>query len=106
MAAVADFLAFAPVASLSSLSEIRSLHVSAYVEQISARFAEQTVKQRSLRHGAPAAARAGVTAKVGNHSFRGTGISVAADHEAVRSQDRQDHAGCCRADPDRVSWSR
>lgn len=46
MNAVADFLAFAPVAGLSSLSEIRSLHVSAYVEQISERFAEQTVKQR------------------------------------------------------------
>lgn len=46
MNAVGDFLAFAPVASLGSLSEIRSLHVSACVEQISKRFAEQTIKPR------------------------------------------------------------
>ncbi|CAN7634955.1 tyrosine-type recombinase/integrase [Phenylobacterium sp. LjRoot219] len=46
MTAVADFLAFAPVAGLGSLAEIRSIHVSAYVEHVAARFAPQTVKQR------------------------------------------------------------
>jgi integrase/recombinase XerC len=46
MNAVADFLAFAPVAALGSLAEVRSIHVSAYVEYVSARFAPQTVKQR------------------------------------------------------------
>jgi site-specific recombinase XerD len=46
MAAVAEFLSIAPVVDLRSLAEIRSLHVSAYVEHLSARFAPQTVKQR------------------------------------------------------------
>ena len=46
MNAVADFLRFAPVAGLSSLAEIRSIHVSAYIEHAGTRFAPQTVKQR------------------------------------------------------------
>jgi site-specific recombinase XerD len=46
MNAVADFLRFAPVADLGSLAEVRSIHVSAYVEHIGERFAPQTVKQR------------------------------------------------------------
>lgn len=46
VAAVRDFLRFAPVAGLASLSEIRSIHVSAYIEDAGQRFAPQTVKQR------------------------------------------------------------
>ena len=46
MNAVADFLRFAPVADLGSLAEIRSIHVSAYIESVGERFAPQTVKQR------------------------------------------------------------
>ena len=46
MNAVADFLRFEPVADLGSLAEIRSIHVSAYIESIGERFAPQTVKQR------------------------------------------------------------
>jgi integrase/recombinase XerC len=46
MNAVADFLRFAPVAGLGSLAEVRSIHVSAYIEDIGDRFAPQTVKQR------------------------------------------------------------
>src|SRR5665213_1529143 len=46
MSAVADFLAFPPVAALGSLAEVRSIHVSAYIEHVSARFAPQTVKLR------------------------------------------------------------
>ncbi|MBV9508733.1 MAG: tyrosine-type recombinase/integrase [Caulobacteraceae bacterium] len=46
MNAVADFLRFEPVAHLGSLAEVRSIHVSAYVESLGDRFAPQTVKQR------------------------------------------------------------
>jgi integrase len=46
MNAVADFLRFEPVADLGSLAEIRSIHVSAYIESIDERFAPHTVKQR------------------------------------------------------------
>jgi len=46
MNAVEDFLSFPPVAALGSLAEIRSIHVSAYIEHVSARFAPQTVKLR------------------------------------------------------------
>jgi integrase/recombinase XerC len=46
MNAVADFLRFPPIADLESLSEIRSIHVSAYIEHAGGRFAPQTVKQR------------------------------------------------------------
>jgi site-specific recombinase XerD len=46
MNAVADFLRFEPVADLSSLVEVRSIHVSAYIESVGERFAPQTVKQR------------------------------------------------------------
>ncbi len=46
MNAVADFLRFEPVAGLGSLAEVRSIHVSAYIEAIGDRFAPQTVKQR------------------------------------------------------------
>ena len=46
MHAVADFLSFPPVAALNSLAEVRSIHVSAYIEHVSARFAPQTVKLR------------------------------------------------------------
>ncbi len=46
MNAVADFLRFEPVAGLSSLAEIRSIHVSAYIESVGERFAPQTVKLR------------------------------------------------------------
>ncbi len=46
MNAVADFLRFEPVADLGSLAEIRSIHVSAYIESLGERFAPQTVKQR------------------------------------------------------------
>ncbi len=46
MNAVADFLAFPPVAALGSLAAVRSIHVSAYIEHVSARFAPQTVKLR------------------------------------------------------------
>ena len=44
--AVADFLRFAPVADLASLAQIRSIHVSAYIESLGDRFAPQTIKQR------------------------------------------------------------
>jgi site-specific recombinase XerD len=44
--AVADFLRFEPVAALSSLAEVRSIHVSLYIESLGGRFAPQTVKQR------------------------------------------------------------
>ena len=46
MNAMADFLRFEPVAGLGSLAEVRSIHVSAYIEDIGERFAPQTVKQR------------------------------------------------------------
>ncbi len=46
MNAVADFLRFAPVAGLGSLAEIRSIHVSAYIEDIGERYSPQTVKLR------------------------------------------------------------
>jgi len=46
MNAVADFLRFEPVADLGSLAEVRSIHVSLYIESIGERFAPQTVKQR------------------------------------------------------------
>jgi site-specific recombinase XerD len=46
MNAVGDFLRFGPVADLGSLAEVRSIHVSAYIESIGERFAPQTVKQR------------------------------------------------------------
>jgi len=46
MNAVADFLQFEPVADLGSLAEIRSIHVSAYIESVGERFAPQTVKLR------------------------------------------------------------
>ena len=46
MNAVADFLRFEPVADLGSLAEVRSIHVSAYIESVGDRFAPQTVKQR------------------------------------------------------------
>ncbi len=46
MNAVTDFLAYSPVAGLGSLAEIRSIHVSAYIEHATARFAPQTVKLR------------------------------------------------------------
>jgi integrase/recombinase XerC len=46
MNAVADFLRFEPVACLGSLAEIRSIHVSLYIESVGERFAPQTVKQR------------------------------------------------------------
>ena len=46
MNAVADFLRFEPVAHLGSLAEVRSIHVSAYIESVGERFAPQTVKQR------------------------------------------------------------
>ena len=46
MNAVADFLRFEPVSGLGSLAEVRSIHVSAYIESICERFAPQTVKQR------------------------------------------------------------
>jgi integrase/recombinase XerC len=46
MNAVADFLRFEPVAGLGSLAEVRSIHVSAYIEKTGNRFAPQTVKQR------------------------------------------------------------
>jgi hypothetical protein len=42
MNAVADFLRFEPVADLGSLAEIRSIHVSAYIEAVGERFAPQT----------------------------------------------------------------
>ena len=46
MNAVADFLRFEPVAGLGSLAEVRSIHVSAYIESIGERFAPQTAKLR------------------------------------------------------------
>jgi site-specific recombinase XerD len=46
MNAVADFLRFEPLADLGSLADIRTIHVSAYIESISAGFAPQTDKQR------------------------------------------------------------
>ena len=46
MNAVAEFLRFEPVAELGSLAEVRSIHVSAYIESVGERFAPQTVKQR------------------------------------------------------------
>ena len=46
MNAVADFLRFAPVADLGSLSELRSIHVTLYIERVSARFSPPTVKLR------------------------------------------------------------
>ena len=46
MNAVADFLRFGPVADLGSLAEVRSIHVSAYIESVGERFAPQTVKLR------------------------------------------------------------
>lgn len=46
MNGVADFLRFAPVADLGSLAEVRSIHVSAYIESVGERFAPQTVKLR------------------------------------------------------------
>jgi site-specific recombinase XerC len=46
MNAVADFLRFEPVADLGSLAEVRSIHVSLYIESVSDRFAPQTVKLR------------------------------------------------------------
>jgi site-specific recombinase XerD len=46
MNAVADFLRFEPVAHLGSLAEVRSIHVSLYIESLGDRFAPQTVKQR------------------------------------------------------------
>jgi integrase len=46
MNAVADFLRFEPVVRLGSLAEIRSIHVSLYIEAVGERFAPQTVKQR------------------------------------------------------------
>jgi site-specific recombinase XerD len=46
MNAVADFLRFGPVANLGSLAEVRSIHVSAYIEAVGERFAPQTVKLR------------------------------------------------------------
>lgn len=46
MNAVADFLRFAPVAGLESLAEVRSIHVSAYIEDIGERYSPQTVKLR------------------------------------------------------------
>jgi len=46
MNAVADFLRFAPVAELGSLAEIRSIHVTLYIETVSARFSAPTVKLR------------------------------------------------------------
>lgn len=44
--AVTDFLRFAPVAELKSLAEIRSIHVTVYIESVSARFSAPTVKLR------------------------------------------------------------
>jgi site-specific recombinase XerD len=44
--AVADLLRFEPVSGLGSLAEVRSIHVSAYIEDIGDRFAPQTVKLR------------------------------------------------------------
>jgi integrase/recombinase XerC len=46
MNAVSDFLRFVPVADLGSLAEVRSIHVSAYIESVGERFAPQTVKLR------------------------------------------------------------
>jgi site-specific recombinase XerD len=46
MNAVADFLRFEPVAHLASLGEVRSIHVSLYIESVGDRFAPQTVKLR------------------------------------------------------------
>jgi integrase/recombinase XerC len=46
MNAVADFLRFESIVGLASLAEIRSIHVSAYIEHAGMRFAPQTVKQR------------------------------------------------------------
>jgi len=46
MNAVADFLRFEPVADLGSLAEVRSIHVSLYMESVGDRFAPQTVKLR------------------------------------------------------------
>jgi site-specific recombinase XerD len=46
MNAVADFLRFESVVGLGSLAEIRSIHVSLYIECVGERFAPQTVKQR------------------------------------------------------------
>ncbi|MBV9907640.1 MAG: site-specific integrase, partial [Hyphomicrobiales bacterium] len=46
MNAVADFLRFEPMARLGSLAEVRSIHVSLYIESLGGRFAPQTVKQR------------------------------------------------------------
>src|SRR5258707_13691020 len=46
MNAGADFLRFEPVAGLGSLAEVRSIHVSLYIESVGDRFAPQTVKLR------------------------------------------------------------
>ena len=46
MSAVADFLRYPPVAGLGSLAEVRSIHVSAYIEDLGRRYAPQTIKQR------------------------------------------------------------
>lgn len=46
MRGVADFLRFPPVAALGSLAEVRSLHVSAYIESAITLYSTQTVKQR------------------------------------------------------------
>jgi integrase len=46
MNAVADFLRFESVVGLGSLAEIRSIHVSLYIECVGERFAPPTVKQR------------------------------------------------------------
>jgi integrase len=46
MNAVADFLRFALAVELGSLAEIRSIHVTLYIESVSARFSAPTVKLR------------------------------------------------------------
>src|SRR5580693_7909816 len=58
--AVADFLRFAPVAGLGSLAEIRSIHVSAYIEDIGERY---------CRRRSSCAWRRGVVCSIGWRAF-------------------------------------
>ncbi|MDP3615888.1 MAG: tyrosine-type recombinase/integrase, partial [Rubrivivax sp.] len=71
--AVADFLAWPSIAALTSLNDIRPLHVAAYIEDCKGRFSAPTVKQRlaALRSCFDWMTSTGVMASNPAHSVRG-----------------------------------
>jgi site-specific recombinase XerD len=46
MNAAIDFLQFEPVANMTSLLEVRAVHLSAYIDAVNIRFSPQMVRQR------------------------------------------------------------